>query len=143
AGSSPAGRATRCARCCVRQASGSIGDVLRTSPDSASPAGRTTCSRLAWADTIPMKQRFFALLLLPLLGAIAVAANQQATPARPCIATAGRIAQAFHGELRAGHSYEQRLGRFTIRIRPDDFALRQHPKDNPNLPPSGGWHLGV
>src|SRR5262245_52387689 len=35
------------AHCCVRQSSGSIGDVLRTSPDSANPARRANCYRIS------------------------------------------------------------------------------------------------
>jgi hypothetical protein len=66
-----------------------------------------------------------------------------AVASRPCVATPGRVAHAFAGELSAGEVFEGSAGRFILRLQPDDFILRQHPDENPNLGPSLGWSILV
>ena len=79
-------------------------------------------------------KRVLDATLLPLFWTSLLNAEQQRTVERPCVASPGRVARAFQGEVRAGQLYERRLGRFVFRLRPDD---------NPNLPTSIGWHIRV
>ena len=85
------------------------------------------------------------LMVLAALLAVDAVEGQRAanTVGRPCVATPGRIAHPFSGELKAGELFEQAAGPFILRVEPDDFVLRQRPADNPNPGPSFGWHIMV
>ena len=79
-----------------------------------------------------MKRTLVATLVVFSISSLG--AEQEPKSARPCVATAGRVAHAFQGEASVGELYERRLGRFIFRLSPDD---------NPNVSSPGGWHIGV
>jgi len=79
-------------------------------------------------------KRFLLISVLPLFCSSAVSADQDGMRSRQCIASPGRVAHTFGGEVTAGKAYEQKVGPFLFRLRPDD---------NPNTPASSGWNIGV
>lgn len=79
-------------------------------------------------------KRSILIALLSVSCSAALNAQQDTVQNLTCVASPGRVARSFNGELNAGNAYEQNLGTFVFRLRPDD---------NPNLPVSSGWYIGV